>query len=64
MTLQEFRTFTDQMPGNTLIGLLEPWGEISPAAIAHRDELAEDDPVRDLITTNIILITTAEPTAE
>ena len=63
MTLDEFRAATANLPGRTLIGLLTPWGELQPACIAERDELAEDDPVRDLITADIIVITTTEPTA-
>lgn len=58
MTLSEFRAATAHLPGRTLIGYLAPWGELSPAVIAAPDELAEDDPVKALLTTDLIAITT------
>jgi hypothetical protein len=61
MTLRDFRRATAAMPPDTLIGYLSQWGQLSPAAIADRDECSEDDPVRDLLTRDIIVITTAEP---
>lgn len=63
MTLGEFRAATAHLSENTLIGYLAPWGELSPACIAAPDELAEDDPVKAIITADIVVITTAEPSA-
>lgn len=63
MTLRDFRRATAAMPPDTLIGYLSQWGALQPACIAERDELAEDDPVRDLLTADIVVITTAEPEA-
>lgn len=58
MTLSEFRAQTAHLPGDFEIKILSPWGEIEDSAFVTRDDLAEDDPVRESMHPTFILIAT------
>lgn len=57
MTLAEFRLQTSALDGLTEIHVLSPWGDIEAAAWVNRDDLDDEDPVRDQLTDHAILLT-------
>ena len=57
MTLAEFRAETAALDGATEILVLSPWGDLEPSAFVTRDDLEDDDPVRENFPQTAILIT-------
>ena len=57
MTLTEFLKETADLPGDTEILVLTPWGETEAAAWVKPDDLAEGDPVLESFPANSILLT-------
>lgn len=56
MTLRDFNKATAGLPGETPLKVLAPWGEISDAILIARDDLMDDDPVKEAFPDNILLI--------
>lgn len=57
MTLGQFRHETAHLQDDTEVLILAPWGEIEPAAWVEKDDLCDDDPVKETFPTNALLIT-------
>ena len=47
MTLDQFKTLTAGMPGTTPMLVLNPWGDLEPAALVTIEDFVEGDPIRD-----------------
>jgi hypothetical protein len=47
MTLEQFHRLTAGMPASTRLLILDPWGELEPAAIITIEDLTEGDPLRE-----------------
>lgn len=56
MTIHELNRLTADMPGETEIKILAPWGEIADAALVTPEDLEQDDPVRESFPPNSILL--------
>lgn len=57
MTLQQFRSETATLDGDTEILVLTPWGETETAAWVMRPDLEDSDPIRAEFPDNAILLT-------
>jgi hypothetical protein len=51
MTLAELNALTADLPGETEICFLHEWGELESTALLTADDLADGDPVLELMAT-------------